>query len=75
MLHAQSLPGSEPFGARPRPLCLATALFLPHPEDLSSVAVIHLNVKLFQEVLQLLKAHLIVLVLVSFSQAGMNPAG
>lgn len=47
---------------------------MPHPEDLPRVAVIHLDVELFQEVLQLLEAHLIVLVFVSFSQARVNPA-
>ena len=47
----------------------------PHPEDLSGIAVIHLDVELLQEVLQLLEVHLVVLVFVSFSQAGMNPAG
>lgn len=48
---------------------------LPHPEDLSGIAVIRLDVELLQEILQLLEAHLVVLVFVSFSQAGVNPAG
>lgn len=48
---------------------------LPHPEDLPGIAVIHLDVEFLQKVLQLLEAHLVVLVFVSFSQARVNPAG
>lgn len=45
-----------------------TAVQTPtHPEDLPGIAVVHLDVELLQEVLQLLEAHLVVLVLVSFS--------
>lgn len=38
------------------------------------MVVIHLNVHFFQEVFELLQAHLVVFVFVSFAQAGVNPA-
>lgn len=43
------------------------------PEDLAGVAVVHLDVELLQEALQLLEAHLVVLVFVSFPQARVDP--
>lgn len=72
MGRAQSRPRAavkDPLPGTPSPR------FLPHPEDLPGIAVIHLDVELLQEVLHLLEAHLVVLVFVSFSQAGVNPAG
>lgn len=46
-----------------------------HLENVLRVSVVHFNVDLSQEVLQLLQGHLVVLILVRFPHAVDDPAG